>query len=212
MTMHGKIKKVMRDFGFITPDGGGADVFFHHSSVPPDTFARLSPGQQVAFEVRTDKKGRTEAINLIIEFAQNSPQPMVVERPASIAPNIAGTELEQPLPPAGYGEPPPLPSQRNLPQPYPSAASPVQRLNPTTPPPIRQRASSPTAAPVRKPEGLDAYFFKQPRRAGDYLYCWTAVFANALEDLANLALRETWEFGGVHDPQRPFPILESYLR
>ena len=76
MIMHGKIKKVIQDFGFIIPDDGGVDVFFHRSSIPPDVFAQLAPGQVVAFEVRTNAKGKTEGFNIILESFQTMEKPI----------------------------------------------------------------------------------------------------------------------------------------
>jgi CspA family cold shock protein len=49
-----------RGFGFIKPDGGGADVFVHVSAVPVGL--TLSEGQRVTFEVGVDRKsGRSRA-------------------------------------------------------------------------------------------------------------------------------------------------------
>ena len=58
--------KSMRDdrgFGFIAPDGGNQDIFFHSSSVEGRTFDELREGQRVEFEAGTDPRnpGRTRA-------------------------------------------------------------------------------------------------------------------------------------------------------
>jgi len=58
--MTGTIKKIMRDkgFGFITPDDGSADVFFHRSKVVGRTqFEDLREGDQVEFQSRAGDKG-----------------------------------------------------------------------------------------------------------------------------------------------------------
>jgi len=58
--MTGTIKKVVRDkgFGFIVPDDGGEDVFFHRSRLGPKmTFEDLREGDEVEFQVRSGEKG-----------------------------------------------------------------------------------------------------------------------------------------------------------
>lgn len=62
----GTIKKVVKDkgFGFIEPDDGGDEVFFHRSRLSPKVyFEDLREGAEVQFEVRPGEKGRT-AFNL----------------------------------------------------------------------------------------------------------------------------------------------------
>jgi CspA family cold shock protein len=64
--MYGTIKKIVRDkgFGFIVPDDGGNDVFFHRSRVAPKVvFEDLREGEEVEFEVRPGDKG-PQAFNL----------------------------------------------------------------------------------------------------------------------------------------------------
>ncbi len=46
-----------KGFGFITPDGGGSDLFVHHSEVKMNGYATLAEGQKVQFEVGQGKKG-----------------------------------------------------------------------------------------------------------------------------------------------------------
>jgi len=56
----GTIKKIMRDkgFGFIVPDDGSDDVFFHRSRLGPNMqFDDLREGDQVQFQVRPGEKG-----------------------------------------------------------------------------------------------------------------------------------------------------------
>ena len=58
--MTGTIKKIMRDkgFGFIVPDDGSDDVFFHRSRLAPKIqFEDLREGDQVQFQVRPGEKG-----------------------------------------------------------------------------------------------------------------------------------------------------------
>ena len=46
-----------KGFGFIAPDSGGKDLFFHHSDIQMEGFKNLSDGQAVEFEVGEGKKG-----------------------------------------------------------------------------------------------------------------------------------------------------------
>jgi CspA family cold shock protein len=58
--MTGTIKKVMSDkgFGFITPDDGSDDVFFHRSRLASNLrFEDLREGEEVQFQVRSGDKG-----------------------------------------------------------------------------------------------------------------------------------------------------------
>lgn len=46
-----------KGFGFITPDGGGADLFVHHSEVKVSGYASLEEGQKVSFSIGAGQKG-----------------------------------------------------------------------------------------------------------------------------------------------------------
>ena len=46
-----------KGFGFIEPDGGGADVFAHFSAVQMDGFRTLKQGSQVSYELVQGPKG-----------------------------------------------------------------------------------------------------------------------------------------------------------
>ncbi len=58
--MTGRIKKIVREkgFGFIVPDDGSDDVFFHRSRLGPKMqFEDLREGDEVQFQVRPGEKG-----------------------------------------------------------------------------------------------------------------------------------------------------------
>ena len=46
-----------KGFGFITPDGGAADVFVHFSAIQADGYRTLEENQRVEFEVGQSPKG-----------------------------------------------------------------------------------------------------------------------------------------------------------
>ena len=57
--MTGTIKKIIRQkgFGFITPDDGTEDVFFHRGSLAPRSqIEDLNEGDSVQFQVRKGEK------------------------------------------------------------------------------------------------------------------------------------------------------------
>ena len=46
-----------KGFGFITPDGGGPDVFAHFSAISASGFRSLDENQRVEFEIQQGQKG-----------------------------------------------------------------------------------------------------------------------------------------------------------
>ncbi|MSO84889.1 MAG: cold-shock protein [Rhodospirillales bacterium] len=54
----------VKRFGFIAPEDGTKDVFVHMSAVEQAGLKGLSEGQKVKFEIATDDKGKTSAVNL----------------------------------------------------------------------------------------------------------------------------------------------------
>ncbi len=58
--MYGTIKKIVKDkgFGFIVPDDGSDDVFFHRSRLAAKVqFDDLREGDEVEFQVTKGEKG-----------------------------------------------------------------------------------------------------------------------------------------------------------
>jgi CspA family cold shock protein len=68
MMPQGTIKTWFQDkgFGFIKPEAGGADVFFHESALREGD--EVAPGKAVTYEVGTDKRtGKTKAIEVDVD-------------------------------------------------------------------------------------------------------------------------------------------------
>lgn len=53
-----------KGYGFIQPDEGGKDAFVHISAVEAAGMRTLNEAQRVSYELETDKRGRTSAVNL----------------------------------------------------------------------------------------------------------------------------------------------------
>lgn len=47
-----------KGFGFITPEGGGDDLFAHFSAIQSQGFKTLAEGQRVSFDVVAGPKGK----------------------------------------------------------------------------------------------------------------------------------------------------------
>ena len=54
-----------KGFGFITPDGGGEDLFAHFSAIQGGGHKTLRENQKVSFDVTTGPKGE-EAVNIVV--------------------------------------------------------------------------------------------------------------------------------------------------
>jgi cold shock protein len=56
-----------KGFGFIEPEGGGADVFAHFSAIQMDGFRTLRQGSKVSFDVAEGPKGQLAQNILLID-------------------------------------------------------------------------------------------------------------------------------------------------
>ncbi|OPZ10061.1 MAG: Cold shock protein ScoF [candidate division BRC1 bacterium ADurb.BinA364] len=46
-----------KGYGFITPDGGGDDLFIHYSNIDSEGFRTLQEGQKVEYTAAQGRKG-----------------------------------------------------------------------------------------------------------------------------------------------------------
>ncbi|MCE3233203.1 MAG: cspA [Rickettsiaceae bacterium] len=53
-----------KGYGFIQPGQGGTDVFVHISALERAGIAKLDEGQNISYELTTNKQGKTSADNL----------------------------------------------------------------------------------------------------------------------------------------------------
>ncbi|MGD0144917.1 MAG: cold-shock protein [Rhizomicrobium sp.] len=58
-----KFFNATKGFGFISPEGGGKDVFVHATAVEQAGMRSLSEGQRVTFDIQPDARG-SKAVNL----------------------------------------------------------------------------------------------------------------------------------------------------
>ena len=53
-----------KGYGFISPEDGGSDAFVHISAVQAAGMQALDRDQRVSYELETDQRGKTSAVNI----------------------------------------------------------------------------------------------------------------------------------------------------
>ena len=53
-----------KGYGFIAPESGGGDAFVHISAVERAGMRTLEQNQRISYELETDNRGKTSAVNL----------------------------------------------------------------------------------------------------------------------------------------------------
>jgi CspA family cold shock protein len=53
-----------KGYGFIAPENGGEDAFVHITAVQQAGMSTLDKDQRVSYELETDRRGKTSAVNL----------------------------------------------------------------------------------------------------------------------------------------------------
>ena len=65
-----------KGFGFLRPDGGGKDIFFHISRLHQGQATELLPGAKVSFELGMDRNGKIAASSVrLLAPAEELPKP-----------------------------------------------------------------------------------------------------------------------------------------
>jgi CspA family cold shock protein len=103
--MTGTVKwfKADKGYGFITPDGGGKDVFVHFSAIQGTGYRSLEEGARVEFEVAPGPKG-PQASNVVrIDAGGASPGAAEPRREAREPRRPDYRSTSEPSRPGGFG-------------------------------------------------------------------------------------------------------------
>jgi CspA family cold shock protein len=65
----GKVKffNVQKGYGFIAPEDGGKDAFVHISALEKAGLSSLAQDQRVSYDLETDQRGKTSAVNIQVD-------------------------------------------------------------------------------------------------------------------------------------------------
>ena len=65
----GKVKffNAQKGYGFIAPEDGGKDAFVHISALERAGLSNLTENQRVSYDLETDQRGKTSAVNLQVD-------------------------------------------------------------------------------------------------------------------------------------------------
>ena len=65
----GKVKffNASKGYGFIAPEDGGSDAFVHISALEKVGLSSLAQDQRVTYDLETDQRGKTSAVNLQVD-------------------------------------------------------------------------------------------------------------------------------------------------
>ncbi len=71
-----------KGYGFISPDGGGTDVFAHFSAIDMEGYKTLKQGQKVEFELVDGPRG-LQATKIVLDTSEvSSPESEMEAEPA----------------------------------------------------------------------------------------------------------------------------------
>jgi CspA family cold shock protein len=77
-----------RGFGFIQPESGGGDIFFHRNDLEGVEFNSLRKGQEVEFEKGQESDGRPRAVKVKLAEAREEK----IEQPVQLEEEITETQ------------------------------------------------------------------------------------------------------------------------
>lgn len=60
-----KFFNIDKGYGFISNEDGSGDAFVHISAVERAGMATLNKEQRISYELETDRRGKTSAVNLV---------------------------------------------------------------------------------------------------------------------------------------------------
>jgi cold shock protein len=64
-----------KGFGFLRPDSGGKDIFFHVSRLQEGDATELLPGKRIAYDLGMDRNGKIAASSIRFLPAEEAPKP-----------------------------------------------------------------------------------------------------------------------------------------
>jgi cold shock protein len=59
-----KFFNLSKGYGFIQPEDGGKDAFVHISAVEKAGLQTLQTDQRISYDLETDRRGKTSAVNI----------------------------------------------------------------------------------------------------------------------------------------------------
>jgi CspA family cold shock protein len=65
-----------KGFGFLRPDSGGKDIFFHVSRLQEGDATELLPGKRIAYDLGMDRNGKIAASSIRFLPAEETPKPV----------------------------------------------------------------------------------------------------------------------------------------
>jgi CspA family cold shock protein len=70
-----------KGFGFLRPDSGGKDIFFHVSRLQDGDATELQPGKRISYELGMDRNGKIAASSIRFLAAEEAPKAPTAPKP-----------------------------------------------------------------------------------------------------------------------------------
>jgi CspA family cold shock protein len=68
-----------KGFGFIVPEGGGADLFAHYTAIQMDGYRGLQAGDRVSFDLQEGAKGGSAIHIRVLQAAEGKQSPQAAD-------------------------------------------------------------------------------------------------------------------------------------